>query len=231
MARGLGRALQRAVTREGAEIDLDGEGRSLANARRRQVFRYLCLRPCARIGEISRELKMSPATVRWHMWDLTENRYLQSEGMSLFPAGLIDLADVSMFAALAPAGRAAVLAAVFDVPGISFQEIASRVGLTRQSVSKVASEFAEFGLVRLVDDGRFRRMYPTDLLARKRDANRGRADAFEEAILRRLMEEGLAPELVRREETRLLVRFGTGAKRVLLEVPVDPYATAWKTTA
>jgi len=174
---------------------------------------------------------MSPATVRWHTWDLTENRYLQSEGMSLFPAGLIDLADVSMFAALAPAGRAAVLAAVFDVPGISFQEIASRVGLTRQSVSKVASEFAEFGLVRLVDDGRFRRMYPTDLLARKRDANRGRADAFEEAILRRLMDEGLAPELVRREETRLLVRFGTGAKRVLLEVPVDPYATAWKTTA
>ena len=231
MARGLGRALQQAVSREGAEIDLEGEGRSLANARRRQVFRYLCLRPCARIGEISRELKMSQATVRWHMWDLTENRYLQSEGVSLFPAGLIDPADVPMFAALASSGRAGVLAAVFDVPGITFQEIASRVGLTRQSVSKVASELAEFGLVRLVDDGRFRRVYSTDLLSRKRAANRGRANAFEEAILRRLMEEGLAPELVRREETRSLIRFGTGAKRVLLEVPVDPYATAWKATA
>jgi len=231
VARGLGRALQQAVSREGAEIDLEGEGRSLANARRRQVFRYLCLRPCARIGEISRELKMSQATVRWHMWDLTENRYLQSEGVSLFPAGLIDPADVPMFAALASSGRAGVLAAVFDVPGITFQEIASRVGLTRQSVSKVASELAEFGLVRLVDDGRFRRVYSTDLLSRKRAANRGRANAFEEAILRRLMEEGLAPELVRREETRSLIRFGTGAKRVLLEVPVDPYATAWKATA
>jgi len=226
----MGRALQRAVSREGADLDLEGEGRSLANARRRQVFRYFCLRPCARVGDISRELKMSPATVRWHTWDLTENRYLQSEGVSLFPAGLIDPADVSMFATLASAGRAAVLAAVFDVPGISFQEVASRVGLTRQSVSKVASELAEFGLVRFVDDGRFRRGYSTDLLSRKREANRGRADAFEDAILRRLMEEGLAPELVRREETRLLIRFGTGAKRVLLEVPLDPYATAWKTT-
>src|SRR3989454_5127139 len=148
---------------------------------------------------------MSQATVRWHTWDLTENRYLQSEGVSLFPAGLIDPADVSMFAALALTGRAAVLAAVFDVPGISFQEIASRVALTRQSVSKVASEFAEFGLVRLVDDGRFRRMYSTDLLSRKREANRGRAVAFEEGILRLIMDECLAPELVRREETRLLV--------------------------
>src|SRR3989449_7431875 len=136
-----------------------------------------------------------------------------------------------MSGAPAGGGGGAVRAWVFGVPGFSFEEMAWGVGPPRQSVSKVASEFAEFGLVRLVDDGRFRRMYPTDLLARKRDANRGRADAFEEAILRRLMEEGLAPELVRREETRLLVRFGTGAKRVLLEVPVDPYATAWKTTA
>ncbi len=231
MARGLGRALQRAVSREGADRDLEGEGRSLANARRRQVFRYFCLRPCARIGEISRELKMSQATVRWHTWDLTENRYLQSEGVSIFPTGLIDPGDVPLFAALATAGRAAVLVAVFDVPGISFQEIASRVRLTRQSVSKVASELAEFGLVRLVDDGRFRRAYSTDLLSRKREANRGRANAFEEGLLRHLTEEGLTPELVRREETRLLVRFGTGATRVLLEVPLDPYATAWKTTA
>src|SRR3989454_286180 len=152
-------------------------------------------------------------------------------GVSLFPGGLIASADVSMCAAPASAGRAGVLASVFAVPAISLQEIASRVGLTRQSVSKVASELAEFGLARLVDDGRFRRVYSTDLLSRKREANRGRTRAFEEAVLRRLMEEGLAPELVRREETRLLVRFGTGATRVLLEIPVDPYATAWKTTA
>src|SRR5947199_10873215 len=106
MARGIGRALQKAVAREGLDEDLEGEGRSLANARRRQVFRYLCLRPCAHIGEISRELKMSPSTVRWHTWDLTQNRYLQSEGVSLFPTGLSDRADVSNFAALASEGGA-----------------------------------------------------------------------------------------------------------------------------
>jgi len=228
VARGLGRALQRAVSREGTDVDLDGEGRSLANARRRQVFRYLCLRPCARIGDISRDLKISPATVRWHTWDLIGNRYLQSEGVSVFPSGLIDPRDVPLFAALAAAGRAATLAAVSDVPGLSFQEIASRVGLTRQSVSKVASELVEFGLVRILDDGRFRRVHATVLLARKREANRARAEAFGEALLRRLSDEGLAPELVRREETTLLVRFGTGAQRVLLEVPADPYETSWK---
>src|SRR2546426_1803883 len=92
---------------------------------------------------------MSQATVRWHTWDLTENRYLQSEGVSLFPAGLIDPADVPMFAALASAGRAAGLPPVFDVPRISFQGIAARGGLTPPPVSKVASELPEFGLVRV----------------------------------------------------------------------------------
>src|SRR2546428_2893513 len=121
--------------------------------------------------------------------------------------------------------------AVLGVRVVWFKETGRGAGPPRQSVRKVASELAEFGLARLVDDGRFRRVYSTDLLSRKREANRGRTRAFEEAVLRRLMEEGLAPELVRREETRLLVRFGTGATRVLLEIPVDPYATAWKTTA
>src|SRR5439155_464194 len=132
------------------------------------------------------------ATVRWHAWDLTESRYLISEGVGIFPAGLIDPGDVSLFGALATTRRAAVLAAAFDVPGISFQDVAPRVGLTRQSVSKVASELAEFGLVRLVDDGRFRRLYATDLLARKREANRDRAVALEGALLRAATREELS---------------------------------------
>ncbi len=231
MARGLGRALQRAVSLEGFDVDLKAEGRTLANARRRQVFRYLCLRPCARIGDIGRQLRMSQATVRWHVWDLVENRYLDVDRTRMFPAGLIDSEDAALFGALATPGRAAVLAATFEAPGISFQELADGVGLTRQSISKVVSELSEFGLVNLVEDGRYRRVYPTDLLARRREANHGRADAFGEALIRRLAAEGLSPELLRRDEATLLVRFGTGTQRVLLELPVDPYGTAWQRAA
>ena len=227
MARGIGRALQKAVAREGLDVDVDAEGRSLANARRRQVYRYLCLRPCARIGDVGRDLSMSQATARWHTWDLVENQYLQAEGTRVFPVGLIDPEDAPLFAVLASAGRAAILATVFESPGISLQELADRVHLTRQSASKITSELSGFGLMSLAEDGRYRRVYPTDLLVRKREANRGRADAFGETFLRRLGEEGLSPELLRRDETTLLVRFGAGSQRVLLELPLDPYATAW----
>jgi DNA-binding transcriptional ArsR family regulator len=230
MPRGLGRALQKAVAREGLDEDLEGQGSSLANARRRQVFRHLCARPCARISEIGRDLSMSQATARWHIWDLIEHGFLTAEGPRVFPSGLIDPDDAALFAMLATAGRATILAATFESPGISLQELSGRARLTRQSASKIASELLQFGLVTLAEDGRYRRAYPTDLLARKREANQGRADAFAEGLVRRLTEEGLSPELLRRGDRTLLIRFGAGPRRVLLEVPLDPYATAWMGT-
>src|SRR5207247_8925938 len=178
MARGVGRAVQEAGAREGMDVDLRGECRSLANARRRQVFRYLCLRPCARGGDMGLDLSMSQANVRWHIWDLVENGYVQFEGARVFPIGLINPEDAALFAALASAGRAEILETVFQSPGISMQELAERVHLTRQSASKIAAELAGFGCLTTADDGRYRRVYPTDVLVRKHDANPEREDPF-----------------------------------------------------
>ncbi len=228
MPKGLGRALETVLAQEGPGEDLEIEGRSLANARRRQVFRYLCLRPCARVGEIGRVLGMSHATVRWHERDLFENGYLELDGSHGFPRGLIDPEDAPLFALLATPGRSAVLLACFQDPGIPLLELAAAVELTRQSASKIASEFSDLGLVALVEDGRFRRHYPTELLAKKREANRPRAAAFADGFVRRLGEEGLSPELLRSGEGVLLVRFGSASKQVVLDLPTDPYATAWR---
>src|SRR5437763_14672895 len=110
MARGIGRALQKAVAREGLDEDLEGEGRSLANAHRRQVFRYLCLRPCARVGDMGRDLSMSQANVRWHIWDLVEHGYDQFEGARGVPIGLITPEAAAGLGAFAHAGPPGIVA-------------------------------------------------------------------------------------------------------------------------
>src|SRR2546425_2103781 len=175
MARGIGRALQRAVSLEGFDVDLAAEGRTLANARRRQVFRYLCLRPCARIGDMGRQLRMSQATVRWHVWNLLEHRYVDADRTRMFPAGLIDPEDAALFATLAAPGRAAVLAATFEAPGISLQDLAARAGLTPQAIIKIASELTEFGLVKPLEDGWHRGVPPSEVFAPEREAYPGPA--------------------------------------------------------
>lgn len=228
MPRGLGRALETVLAQEGPGEDLEVEGPSLANARRRQLFRYLCLRPCARVGEMGRVLGMSHATIRWHERVLLENGYLEHEGFHVFPRGLIDPEDAALFGMLATPGRSSLLLACFQDPGVSLLELAAAVDLTRQSASKIASELSDFGLLSLVEDGRFRRHYPTETLAKKREANRPRAKAFSAAFVRRLGEEGLAPELLRQDDDVALVRFGPASKHVVLDLPLDPYASAWR---
>ncbi len=228
MARGLGRALQTVLAQEGPGEDLEIEGPSLANARRRALFRYLCVRPCARVGEIGRSLSLSHATVRWHERDLVEKGYLEYDAGHFFPRGLINPEDSGLFSFLTSPGRSAVLLACYSDPGISLLDLAGRVQLSRQSASKVASELSDLGLVTLVEDGRFRRHYPTDLLNRKREANAPRAKAFADTFMRRLADEGLSPELLRDEGGTILVRFGTASKRVVLDLPLDPYVTAWR---
>src|SRR3989304_1282690 len=71
-------------------------------------------------------------------------------------------------------------------------ELRARGGRARQSASRLAAELADAGLVSIVEDGRFRRVYPTDVLARKRDANRARVDAFVGHLLRGLPSHGRA---------------------------------------
>jgi DNA-binding transcriptional ArsR family regulator len=226
--RRVAQAFLAAMTQEGPGEDLEVEGPSLANARRRLVYRYLCLRPCARVGEIGRALGMSQATVRWHERNLLENRYLEMDGPRMFPQGLVDPADAPLFALLAAPGRDAVLAAVVAEPGLALQDLADRVGLTRQGASKAAAELSEFSLLTIAEDGRFRRLYATDLLGRKRDGNAGRVESFVDRLVRRLAEDGLSPEVLRRDETVVLLRLGAGPRRVAMDIPVDPYRTAWQ---
>lgn len=228
MTRGLGHALKRAIAQDHPAELTDVQGPSLGNARRRLVFRFLCLRPCAHVGTIARALGMSPATVRWHEADLMSKGYLDVDGSRIFPRGLIDPADAELFAVLAAPGRAPALVAIFSDPGITVSGLASVLGRTRQGISAIGSELARSGLVTLTQDGRFRRHYATDVLHRKRETNLARGRAFADALVHRLREEGLAPEVLRHARGTLLVRFGLGATRVALEVPLDPYATAWQ---
>lgn len=225
---GLGRALQAVLVRESPQEDLPIEGPSLANANRRQVFRYLCRRPCAHPSEISKALSVSQATIRWHEGNLLERGYVEADSGHVVPRGLVPSGDVDLFTLLATPGRDDVLRACHREPGLSLQRLAGRVQLTRQSTSKIASELSEAGLVAVIEDGRSRRVFPTDVLERKRQDNRPRAWSFAEQLLGRLRADGLSPELLRRDEAVVLLRLGASARWVVFDLPVDPYMTAWQ---
>ncbi|MBI4416957.1 MAG: helix-turn-helix domain-containing protein [Euryarchaeota archaeon] len=226
MARGIGRAMEKALARKGEEPVPETRESLLMHPQRRELFRLLCLRPCATVGELAREAKLSANAVRWHLERLAAANLIVRDGSSYYPKGFIEPTDRPLFRTLAEPTARGVFRAVLEAPGSTQKELVEVLGVSRQSVFKVASLLEERELVSSIEDGRFRRYYPTGLLFTRREDNRPKARAFADSLLKRLHAGGLAPHVLRHTDRQFLVRIAWGRAAELLDLPMDPFTTA-----
>jgi len=225
MIKGLGKALQDALTGKEDSQQIAPAPSPLLNAHRRRIFEYLCLRPFSTSGRIASELKLSSSSVAWHLRSLVATGYVvhRPDVRIYYPKDLVDFGDASIFMALQRPRRREVFRQVMDTPGISQVEMAEAMNASRQTAGKVAAELEHLGLLTKVSDGRFVRWYSTNMLTEKQDAHRSRSRAYVEWFLRRMEDEGQSPQVLRRTETELQLRMGKGRGRGVLSVPLDPY--------
>lgn len=226
MPRGIGRAMETAIARKEPEEPRAAPELLFMHPRRRELFRLLCLRPCATAGELARQAHLSANAVRWHLEQLVVAGFVVRDAEGAYhPRDFIDPADGPLFRILVEGAARAVLRQVLEAPGSSQREIAQALDVSRQSVFKSAAVLEAHGLVTSIEDGRFRRYYPTKLLSQRQEAHRPRARAFATAFLKRLEAGGLTPVVLRRMEGQMLLRIGRGRNAESLELPLDPYAT------
>lgn len=225
MPKGIGKALQDAIdgSHEGEVPKVTGV--VFLNAQRRRIFEYLCLRPFSTSGRTASELKLSPSSVDWHLRALVASGYVaQSKESGLFyPKDFIDFSDARLFSIMHGPRRRDVLRMIIDSPGVSQVDAASALGVNRQMISKIITEFESIGLATKVTDGRFIRLYPTEFLKEKQDKQRTKSRTYVDTLIKRLEEEGQALQVLRRTETELQLRIGRGSERGILSIPLDPF--------
>ena len=226
MARGLGRAMEKALAGDDGEAPRAARESLLMHPQRRELFRLLCLRPCATAGELSRQAGLSSNAVRWHLARLAEaGLVVRDASATYYPKGFIDPDDRPLFRVLAEGGTRDVFRAILEAPGSTQREVSSELGVSRQSVFKGASLLEGHKLVTSIQDGRFRRYYPTGLLFGRREAHRPRAKAFADQFLKQLQSGGLTPHILRRTDRQLLVRISRGRSAEAIDLTLDPYTT------
>ncbi len=223
MAKRMGKALLAAIKKEAGPPPASKEG-VLGNLHRRRVLQYFCLHPCGAVGEVARALGLSPATVRFHALRLAGAEYLAPAGPSFLPAELVAREEVRLFEALSTAASRRVLAAAYANTGLTVGELAEAMRMSRQGLASLLDTFESLGLVSRVADGRFTRVYPTRVLETRRDGNRARRKQFCETLVRRLEAEGESPQVLRKTDTELNVRFGRGSAKATLELSVEPFS-------
>jgi DNA-binding IclR family transcriptional regulator len=219
--------MEKALAQEEGKAPPEARESLLMHPQRRELFRLLCHRPCATVGDLSRRAKLSANAVRWHLERMVRADLVVRDASNTYsPKGFIDAGDGAIFRALSDAAARNVFRAILEAPGSTQKELCEQLGVSRQSVFKVATDLLGHKLVTSIEDGKFRRYYPTGLLFSRREENRPRARSFAEGLVKRLQAGGLTPHVLRQTDHQLLVRIARGKAAEALDLPLDPFTTA-----
>lgn len=199
------------------------------NPRRQEILQYLCKYPCTRLSKITKDLELSVAATKWHLERLVEKDFIVKEevnGDSVFyPANMIDEAEVQTFAIMNRERAIPILRRIQSNSGISQKDLCNDVQLNQRTVVRHTSELERVGLIESIQDGKFMRYYPTDLIKSMREDYRKRTSKFRKHLLKMLKKDGVDPKVMRSTDKALHVKITAGEKKNVLELNIHPFAS------
>jgi len=199
------------------------------NPRRREILQYLCKYPCTRLSRIAKDLELSIAATKWHLERLAEKDFIVKEvvkGNSVFyPTNMIDETEVQTFAIINHERATPILRRILSNSGINQKDLYDEVQLNQRTVVRHTSELERAGLIESIQDGKFKRYYPTDLIKIMREDYRRRAGKFRKHLLKMLRKDGVSPKVMRYTDNTLHVKITTGEKKSVLELNTQPFAS------
>lgn len=199
------------------------------NPRRQEILQYLCKYPCTRLSKIAKDLELSLAATKWHLERLAEKDFIVKEevnGDSIFyPTNMIDEAEVQIFAIMNRERAIPILRRIQSNSGINQKDLCDDVQLNQRTVVRHTSELERVGLIESIQDGKFMRYYPTDLIKSMREDYRKRASKFRKHLLKMLKKDGVDPKVMRSTDRALHVKITMGEKKSILELNTHPFAS------
>jgi len=225
-------ALRKVIGKE-AELKEREEVRSkeslFMNTTRQRIFEYLCRFPCSHFSKLARSLKLSTPTARWHLDKLERSGFITSEKVGnkivYYPPGFIDPGHVKVIYFLQKEKTRMILALLFEKGGLAQKEIREALGINNQTLIWYTSRLEEYDLLSTLEDGRYKRYYPTNRLIEMSDKNQDRIKAFRQDILEKLALDGVSPKVLRSTGRELHVEVRSGAGRRVMTLHTNPFAT------
>jgi DNA-binding MarR family transcriptional regulator len=178
---------------------------------------------------VSRALNIKPPSAKWHLDKLVENNFInmrKTYGKTVFyPSNMIDDDDVELLAMLNDEHIKLTFLCIRDNPGITQKKLSNLLKTSHQTVILHASRLERLGFIASIEDGKFRRYYPTNKIQRKSEAYLKRIREFREHILKTLKKDGVKPRLIRSTDKGIIIEITVGQDRAVLELSTRPFVT------
>ncbi|MDD4308282.1 MAG: hypothetical protein PHU53_05690 [Thermoplasmata archaeon] len=198
---------------------------ALMNPNRRKIFQFLCTYPFSGQEMISQGTVLSRSSVSWHLDRLIDAGFLQAfkdrRGKVYSPKGLVPLKYSADFTVLMQADCRNMLRTLMANPGLDKSGLGENPAVGRAGAC--LRRLLGSGLIKKVMDGRHARYFPTD---RYHDLKRECLPVnkeFTRALLRRLAEEHLRPEIHDLKSADAVIEIWVlGQKEKLVISQLDP---------
>ncbi|MEE9151976.1 MAG: winged helix-turn-helix transcriptional regulator [Thermoplasmata archaeon] len=201
----------------------------IMNPRRQEILQYLCKYPCTRLSKIAKDLDLSVAATKWHLERLAEKEFIVKEEVNgdfvFYPTNMIGEKEVQTFAIINLERATPILRRILSNTGINQKDLCDNVQLNQRTVVSHTSELERVGLIESIQDGKFRRYYPTELIKSMGEDYRRRAGEFRKNLLKMLKKDGVSPRVMRSTDKALHVKITVGEKKTVLELNIQPFTS------
>jgi len=231
----VGRALQRALGTEFVlpEVEPREGGTSLLMSPRRQrVFEYVWNHPCAHLRRMSRELRIPPQSLRWHLLRLTKkgdkgemgllaSRTVKGKTVYFAPWALRE-DDVPLFASLSNGMRGRIVRLVAQEHRVTQSEVFRTLKTYQQAVLPPLGDLTRLGLLKTwKEDGK--RFYELGEAYGRLQGNYVAASAERlDRLLAVLKHDGVSPKVQSRGDREVQVQVSNGVQKSVLRFRTTP---------
>lgn len=144
----------------------------LMNPSRQKTFRYLCQRPCSHLREISRNMRLSPPAVEWHLDKLAKAGFVSSaisgKKKLYYPSHMLSQDDIKIIAVLNDELNNFICKLLINNPGLRQNELCRETGIYQQRLFWHLDQIEKAGLLRKSKCGKGARYTLTEKLSEVR---------------------------------------------------------------
>ncbi len=230
---GFAKAFKQDISRESELLEegwrIESGTTVFMNPTRQDIFVKLSEKPGVGLREMARMMGVSAPTASWHLGKLSNAGILvvKKVGNSTryFPNWMIEHDDMDFVALLATELPCNVLKIILETPGINQKEIAKKVSKPHQSIIRVCDKLAAAGVISIIEDGRYTRYFPTELLSTKDEEYTDRIKLFRENVVLALKADGVKPKIIKNMKNKFVVDVTAGSDRRRLQISCAPFRT------
>lgn len=239
ISQGFAKAFKKDIGHEKDLIDEKWEvsdGRSLLMSEVRQnIFKYLCEFPCGSLSTIAKDLKLSVATVSWHLNLMLERKLLseiQSGGHRVFyPTNMVEGEAIPILIQLANPKIHDIYLIIRETPGISQKNLSNELGMSHQSINTYTNRLKRYELISVVRDGKFIRYYPTQKIEELSKSQRKNLKEFRKWIIKIFKYDGVNPKLIRVTDQQIFLQITSGTNVESLVLSINPFQSIFNDRA